>query len=92
MSVGRQRHALAALPPGMGPGTHGTRGWVDLDGCGEKKVSYSTPSGFRTADLPTRDGTIRTPMNTFLDFHKLGSLVLHWPVPVTGEYEQCAVL
>jgi hypothetical protein len=34
---GGQRHTPAALPPGKGPGTHSTGGWVGfgagLDGC-----------------------------------------------------------
>ena len=41
MRVGGQIHSPAALPPGKGPGTHCTAGWVGprfgLDDCGKPR-------------------------------------------------------
>ena len=44
--VGRQRHAPAVLPPGKGPGSHCTGGWVGL-GVSDKIKSLS-PTTVRT--------------------------------------------
>jgi hypothetical protein len=46
MWVGGQRHALAALPPGKGPGTHCTVGWVGPQGRSGRVLKNSPPPGF----------------------------------------------
>ena len=51
MSVGGQRHAPAALPPGKKPGTHCTAGCVGPragpNGCGKSRPQkYSIPGLF----------------------------------------------
>jgi len=56
MGLGGQRYALAALPPGKGPGTHFTRVWVDPrtgpDGCGKSRPTHrdSIPVASRYSD------------------------------------------
>jgi len=48
MEVDGQRHAPAALPPGKGPSTHCTVGWVGprviLDGCENLPLPRFGPS------------------------------------------------
>ena len=55
--VGGQRHAPAALPPGMRPGTHCIEGWVGhragLDGRGK-----FAPTGIPSPDRPARSESL----------------------------------
>jgi hypothetical protein len=58
MGVGGQRHALAPLPPGKRPGTHGIGGWgghrAGLDGYGKSRP----PTGIRSPDRPARSQSL----------------------------------
>jgi len=51
--VGGQRHAPAALPPGMTPGTHYTGGWVG-PGAAWKGARNLFHTGIPFPDLPAR--------------------------------------
>jgi len=63
MAVGGQHHAPVALPPGKGPGTHHTRGWMgpraSLD---ERKIS--PPTEIRSLDHPLQSSSKRNSHQT----------------------------
>jgi hypothetical protein len=60
MGVGGQRHAPAALLPGIRPGTHCTGGWVGPRGRSGRvlKISPRPHTGIRSPDSPARSESL----------------------------------